>query len=114
MLIVAGSETTATALSGATYFLATHPEIRARIDAELRAHFRSEEEIDLLSVQKLDYLIATVHEALRIFPPVPSAIPRKAPPQGTTIGGEYIPGNVVLLSPLFPGKTPIYRYLDHS
>ena len=97
MLIVAGSETTATALSGATYLLAINPQIRAKIDAELRANFKSEEEIDLLSVQKLDYLIATVHEALRIFPPVPSAIPRKTPPQGTTIAGEYIPGNVSLL-----------------
>ncbi|CAK7204662.1 hypothetical protein SEUCBS139899_007421 [Sporothrix eucalyptigena] len=92
MLIVAGSETTATALSGATYLLATNKHIQEKIDAELRANFKCEEEIDLLSVQRLSYLIATVNEALRIFPPVPSAIPRVAAPGGTTIRGEYIPG----------------------
>ena len=61
---------------------------------ELRTSFSREDEIDLLSVQKLDYMMAVLHEVLRIYPPVPSAIPRKVPPNGTTIRGEYIPANV--------------------
>ncbi|UPL00875.1 hypothetical protein LCI18_011809 [Fusarium solani-melongenae] len=96
MLIVAGSETTATAMSGITYLLATNKPIQKKLQAELRETFNNEDEINLLSVQKLDYMMAVIQEGLRLFPPNPSSIPRKAPPSGTTIRGEYIPPNTIL------------------
>ncbi|EON99670.1 putative cytochrome p450 protein [Phaeoacremonium minimum UCRPA7] len=95
-LIVGGSETTTTALSGTTYLLATNRRILRKLQDELRANFNSEDEIDFLSVQKPDYMMAVLHETLLIYPPVPSAIPRKAPPNGTTIRGEYIPPDTIL------------------
>jgi cytochrome P450 len=94
LLIIAGSETTATTLSGATYMLLTHPEILQKVKDEVRLSFSSEAEIDLLSVQKLSYMMAVLQEALRMYPPVPAAIPRKAQPGGDTICGQYVPENV--------------------
>ncbi|KAH7006917.1 cytochrome P450 [Ilyonectria destructans] len=95
-LIVGGSETTATVLSGATYLLATNKPVQAKLIEEIRSKFNSEDEINLLSVQKLSYMLAVFQEVLRLYPAVPSAIPRKAPPQGTTIRGEYVPPETIL------------------
>ena len=36
-LLIAGHETTAAVLTWTTYLLATHPEIKARVQAEVRA-----------------------------------------------------------------------------
>ncbi|CAG9996205.1 unnamed protein product [Clonostachys byssicola] len=95
-LIVGSSETTATTLAGATYLLASHKEVLLKLQEELSRHFSSEDEIDLISVQKLEYMFAVLHEALRIYPPVPAAIPRKTPAEGSTIGNEYVPPNTIL------------------
>ncbi|KAH7142216.1 cytochrome P450 [Dactylonectria macrodidyma] len=95
-LIVGGSETTATVLSGTTYLLAVNQPVLAKLEAELRASFSREDEIDLLSVQKLQYMMAVFDEGLRIYPPVPSAIPRKTPSNGSVIGDNYVPPNTII------------------
>jgi len=95
IMIVGGSETTATALSGATYLLATNKDVFMKLAQEVRSRFNHEDEIDLLSVQKLDYTMAVVQESMRVYPPVPAAMPRKAPPEGYTLrDGRHIPPNV--------------------
>ncbi|KAG6354687.1 hypothetical protein INS49_004705 [Diaporthe citri] len=65
LLIGAGSETTATALSAATYLLAVNPDALARLVTEVRESFSSESQIDFVSVQKLDCMLAVLDEALR-------------------------------------------------
>ncbi|KAF5694892.1 cytochrome P450 monooxygenase [Fusarium globosum] len=96
LLIVAGSETTATTLSGLTYLLATHPQVLAKLEEEVRSTFASEEEINLLSVQKMTYLFAVINESLRIFPPVPTSFPKRTRPGGDTICGQYVPENTIM------------------
>lgn len=93
-LIIGGSETTATALSGITYLLATHKQVLQRLKEEVKANFGHEDEITFVNVQKLDYMMAVIREALRIYPPVPSALPRRAPPSGIMIGDRWVPPNV--------------------
>lgn len=68
--------------------------VMEKLYQELTSTFSSEDDINLLSVQKLDYMFAVLHETLRIYPAVVAAIPRRAPPEGSTIGGRYIPPNV--------------------
>lgn len=94
LLIIAGSETTATALSGATYLLGKHPDILAKLTHEVRSYFSSEDEITLLSVQKLKYMLAVLDETLRLFPPVPSSLPRIMHKGGDTLCDVYIPEDV--------------------
>lgn len=91
--MVGGSETTATTLSGATYLLVTNRPVLDKIYAELKASFTHQDEINLISVQKLDYMLAALKECLRMYPAVASAIPRVSPPGGSTVRGEWIPGN---------------------
>ncbi|RDW85292.1 hypothetical protein BP6252_02882 [Coleophoma cylindrospora] len=93
LLILAGSETTATLLSGATYYLLQTPRVYAKVKEEVRAAFKDAQEITLTSTARLPYLHAVIEEALRLYPPVPFALLRKTPPEGDMINGEFVPGD---------------------
>jgi cytochrome P450 len=95
-LIFAGSETTATLLCGCIYYLSTHSEVSRRLANEIRSSFRSESEIDMVSVNSLTYMIAVLTETLRIYPPAPASFNRVVPKEGCTIVGSYLPGNTVV------------------
>ncbi len=94
LLVVAGSETTATALSGAVYFLASHPGVQKRLAKEVRSSFTSVEDMNFLSVSKLGYLLAVLDEAMRMFPPVPNQLTRVCQSEGDMICGYHVPGGV--------------------
>jgi cytochrome P450 len=94
ILIIGGSETTATLLSGVTYFLLTNPSTLERLTQEVRSAFSSEKDIDLISVSKLTYMLACLDEALRMYPPVPIGLPRVVPRGGATIAGHFVPEKV--------------------
>ncbi|KAI1770481.1 cytochrome P450 [Hypoxylon cercidicola] len=98
LLMVAGSETTATLLSGVTYWLLKTPLALKRATEEVRDAFKSEDEITFHEAStKLPYMLACLEEALRIFPPVPLALSRTvlsgAPVQ---IAGLTIPEKAVV------------------
>jgi len=99
-VIIAGSETTATLLSGTTYHLLQNPDKLAILTKEVRDAFSSEDEINISSVNKLKYLLAVLDEGLRIYPPVPGGLPRRVPAPGETILGRYVPAGVCS-APLF-------------
>ncbi|KAI8942932.1 hypothetical protein NX059_000970 [Plenodomus lindquistii] len=88
-LIIAGSETTATALSGMTYWITTNPQALKRVQEEVRAAFSTEEEITMVSTGQLKYLNACIEEGLRMYPPVVEMPPRISP--GEYVNGHYIP-----------------------
>ncbi|PSR87115.1 cytochrome P40 monooxygenase [Coniella lustricola] len=94
-LIVAGSETTATALIAMTFWLLKTPHTLAKLQAEVRGTFSSLEEITGdATAAKCAYLHAVVEEGLRLSPPVATALPRDCP--GTVIDGVYVPEGVVV------------------
>ncbi|KAH8674201.1 cytochrome P450 [Xylariales sp. PMI_506] len=95
LLVIAGSETTATLLTGVTYHLLKNPEILKQLTQEVRSSFKSEDEITLISVSRLNYMLACLNEGLRSYPPVPFAFPRQVPKGGATIAGEFIPEGTV-------------------
>ncbi|ORY67568.1 cytochrome P450 [Pseudomassariella vexata] len=91
-LIIAGSETTATLLTAATYYLLRAPEKQDRAVEEVRRMFQSDVDINMHSVNGLRYLIAVLQETLRIFPPIPGAMARVvSQPEGQMIEGNFVP-----------------------
>lgn len=96
VLLVAGSESTAALLSGATYHLLRNPAAHRKLVQEIRSTFQSEDQITLTSASSLKYLSAVLDEALRIFPPGPSGQQRRTPPQGLTIAGRFVPGDTIV------------------
>ncbi|KAI0193809.1 cytochrome P450 [Astrocystis sublimbata] len=92
LFMAAGTETTASLLTGLTFYLLTHPEkIKLLVD-EVRGTFRTNEEITFEALSKLEYLNACIREGLRVYPPVPSALPREVAEGGNAIMGKWVPG----------------------
>ncbi|GAP88679.1 putative cytochrome p450 monooxygenase [Rosellinia necatrix] len=80
LIMVAGSETTATLLSGTTYWLLKTPRALQRAIREVRGAFDSDDEMTFLETRaRLPYLQACLEEGLRLFPPVPLALSRSVP-----------------------------------
>lgn len=97
--ILAGSDTTATAIRATMLHLITHPRIYFRLQAEVDAAVRSGAAPNIAqdtTLKTLPYLQAVVREGLRIFPPVTDVVPKKVPPGGdrVTVEGKqyYLPG----------------------
>ncbi|KAK3936290.1 cytochrome P450 [Diplogelasinospora grovesii] len=90
-LMLAGSETTATLLSGLTFFLITNPDKLQRLTHEIRNDFTSESDICMESLAGMKYLNACIQEALRLYPPAPNGVPRVVPAGGRTILERHIP-----------------------
>lgn len=90
--IMAGSETTATVLTGITFFLLKNPETMRKLVKEVRETFTSQDMIKSDSTARLKYLNAVIEEGLRMFPPLAIELPRECP--GTMVDGHYIPKGV--------------------
>ncbi|KAI9839536.1 MAG: hypothetical protein M1819_002162 [Sarea resinae] len=101
LLILAGSETTATLLSGVTYHLLKNPETLKTLVAEIRGAFTSDEDIHLAALNELKYLRAVLQEGLRMYPPVPGSMTRRVPPQGDSVCGLWVPGNTAVSVPQY-------------
>ncbi|KAL8793908.1 MAG: hypothetical protein Q9195_003527 [Heterodermia aff. obscurata] len=91
LLLVAGSETVATLLSGATYHLLRNPPVYTRLQTELRTAFPTEKAINFDSLARLPYLDAVLTESLRLYPPAVASLQRTTGPEGDLIAGNYIP-----------------------
>jgi hypothetical protein len=94
ILVLAGSETTATLLSGCTYLLLTHPDKMEKLKQEVRSTFTSESDITASSVNKLTYMLGVLNEALRMYPPVTSSLIRVVPAGGDRIADTWVPEGV--------------------
>ncbi|PPQ75940.1 hypothetical protein CVT26_006346, partial [Gymnopilus dilepis] len=93
LAIVAGSDTTASAMSNAIYLLLTHPGEHRKLRQEIDSVF-AENEIDLGApgavsrsygeiLGSMKYLNSVINETLRLFPSVPTDLQR-APEKGTS------------------------------
>lgn len=66
ILIIAGSETTATQLSGTTFQLLTNRAKYDKLVSEIRSSFDTEDDITLLRVNNLEYMHAVFEEGFRM------------------------------------------------
>ncbi|GME55174.1 putative benzoate 4-monooxygenase cytochrome p450 [Neofusicoccum parvum] len=90
--IVAGADTTASALAACLHLLAAHPAAQSALRAELAR-------IGALSHQQLaaaPCLDGVLREALRLYPPVPSGLQRVTPAGGAVLAGRRVPGDVLV------------------
>ena len=90
-MLLAGHETTATALAWAVSHVLADAEVRARLASELRD--AGPAPLDPQRVTKLEYLDAVCRETLRLTPIVPLVGRRLTRPM--TIGGVDLPAGVV-------------------
>ena len=111
LIILAGSETTASALSGMTTYLLQNPMVLQKLVKEIRGFTNEEKDFNFESVKELPYLNAVIEEGLRLCPPLPYGLPRMIPRGGDTVCGEWFPGGVRHLP--FPFLNLPYRSEAH-
>jgi cytochrome P450 len=105
ILVVAGSETTATLLSGVTFLLLKNPAAMKKLTDEVRSVMQTEEEITFANATaNLPYMLACLEEAFRRYPPVPTGLQRVTT-STTIISGYEIPPNV---------RSEVYRHSRKS
>lgn len=96
-LFLAAYETTAAALAWTLYLIGTHPEVEARVKAELAAALGGALP-GADAVRRLPYLYDVLRESLRLYPSIP--ILGRAAARNTRIGDTKVPrGSEVLISP---------------
>ncbi|KAI4086368.1 MAG: hypothetical protein LQ344_007593 [Seirophora lacunosa] len=108
-LVVAGSETTATALSGIMSNLLDpdNVDIYRQLQDEIRTAFAHESDIVAGSVDKLPLLNAVIEEGLRVCPPVALGMPRVVPRGGSEVAGHWLPeGTFVSASGYTSNRSP--------
>ncbi|RYP61516.1 hypothetical protein DL770_009770 [Monosporascus sp. CRB-9-2] len=88
-LVIAGGETTATALAATTFYLLQNRHCYEKLQHEIRSRFGSYDDIDSTVAQQLPYLQAVISEGLRMYAPGSQGFPRLSP--GAFVDGHYIP-----------------------
>jgi cytochrome P450 len=98
-IFAAGHETTAHTLSFAFAALAQHPDIQARLHAELDTVLggRAPTTSDL---ERLPYTAQVLNETLRLYPAAPVTSPRQAA-QATQVGSYDLPAGALILPSIF-------------
>ena len=92
--VIADCQLTTVALATATYLLLRDPPKWQRLADEIRSRFSSDDQITVQSTQGVPYLEAVINETMRLRHPTPISLPRCIPPEGRTVDGQLIPGNV--------------------
>ncbi|KAH8747235.1 cytochrome P450, partial [Diaporthe sp. PMI_573] len=101
-LVVGGTEAISQWTAAVLYYLATNPDKARILQEEVRSAFSGpagDQDIDFESTKTLHYLVATVEEGLRIYPPSAFGLPRVSP--GAVVDGHHIPKGTTVQVPNF-------------
>ncbi|KAI1170588.1 isotrichodermin C-15 hydroxylase [Nemania sp. FL0916] len=100
LLIIAGSDTTSTAMAATLFYLVRNTQALQKASEEVRSKFSGVEEITQgARLTGCTYLRACIDEAMRMSPSVGGIAPREVLPGGITIDGESVPAGVVVGTP---------------
>ncbi|RDW69038.1 cytochrome P450 [Aspergillus mulundensis] len=96
VMLTAGAETSATALTAAMWYLSqpAHAHCLERLRSEVRTTFANPAEVTGDATARLPYLNAVLEETMRLFPPSPVGPPRVSPVGGETVDGTFVPEGV--------------------
>lgn len=105
-IFLAGHETTANALAWALYLIAQHPQVEARLHAEVRQVI-GDQAPTLDHLPRLTYTDMIFREALRLYPPAWATSRQTLEP--LQLGGYDIPtGSTLVISPYAMHHNPRY------
>ncbi|CAI4215970.1 unnamed protein product [Parascedosporium putredinis] len=102
VMMNAGSDTTAAALTNTTYYLLSNPRCLAKLRKELQEAIPADHQgiVEYNYVRSLPYLRACIDESLRMRPPITYPPRLVYAPEGATVAGHFLKqGTVVAVSP---------------
>lgn len=99
LITMAGSETSATTLCAASFYLSQNQDAAVKIRNEIDTVCHSGQEMCYDTIKSLPYLNAVIKEALRLYPPTPVGLPRRVvSDEGLFVGDTFVPTNVSTLN----------------
>jgi cytochrome P450 len=102
VIINAGADTTAIALTQLMELLIRHPSVLQRLREELDTALDDEEVVAPYDkIKHLPYLRAVLDEGLRLCPPTSAGLPRRTPPEGAQILDQWIPGDTSVIMTIY-------------
>jgi cytochrome P450 len=97
--LLAGYDTTSTALSYTSYLLAMNTDVQERLQTEIDEFFEEHPEASLYeAAQKLKYLDMVIQESLRYYSPVPKT--QRYCSKTVTVGNVTIPEGAEIIIPI--------------
>jgi cytochrome P450 len=109
--MVAGHETTSSALTWASHLLSKHPDVQDRLRTEIQQRIPdpqvlSEPSFDVAGLlESMPYLNGVCNEVLRLFPTIP--VTARLSIRDTTVAGVFIPkGTMVFVVPWAINRNP--------
>jgi cytochrome P450 len=99
LLIIAGSDTSSTALAATLFYLLNNLSCLRRLTEEVRNTFDGMDVENIRSgtlLSSCTYLRACIDETLRLSPPIPGYLPREVQSGGMIIDGHSIPTGTVV------------------
>ncbi|KAI1774678.1 cytochrome P450 [Hypoxylon cercidicola] len=93
--IIAGGDTTATALSATLFYLSRNPECYSKLATEVRTAFQKGTEISGKGLSSCQYLRACIDESLRMSPPTPGTLWRHLAPEEEGCGPFVVDGHII-------------------
>ncbi|XP_043944865.1 cytochrome P450 3A19-like [Protopterus annectens] len=105
--ILAGYETTSTALTYIAYNLATNPDVQQKLQQEIDENFPNKASVTYDALMQMEYLDMVINESMRIYPNA-GRIERICK-KTIEINGIIIPKGTVIMVPLYA----LHRHPDH-
>ena len=96
LFMIAGYETTSSALAASTYILATQPDIQDKLRAEIdEQQWDEDNEVNYDIVMNMNYMDLFAREILRMFPITATAMTRQCNTSTNVCGHEIEEGTVI-------------------
>ncbi|KAK2147643.1 hypothetical protein LSH36_543g01024, partial [Paralvinella palmiformis] len=95
LFLVAGYETTSTALSYCTYLLSTNPDVQDKLLEEIDHFLPQGTKATYDILQQMSYLRMVLYETLRLYPLASNGTNRKCS-EACTVGGIHIPKDICI------------------
>ncbi|KAF6811169.1 cytochrome P450 3A17 [Colletotrichum musicola] len=97
-MMVAGSDTTAAVLTYLIWSVLRQERLQHMLEEEIAG---LGEEFDDKTLEECPVLGAVIEETLRLYPAVPSSLPRRVPREGVTLLSYFVPAGTVIYSPAY-------------
>ncbi|KAI0406620.1 isotrichodermin C-15 hydroxylase [Xylaria palmicola] len=94
--IFAGSETTATMITGTIYLLLSNPAVLDELTKRVRVDFPHESDLVNIKLQQHEYLDCVLKEGLRLYPPTPDKLFRTTKDRSVVVAGRVVPPHTSL------------------
>lgn len=107
-IFLAGSESTSASIEWALTELLHHPEEMAKVKAEINRIVGQNRKLEESDIENLPNLLAVTKETLRLHPPIPFILPRKATEDANFMGYSIPKNTQVFVNAWAIGRDPDY------